>query len=107
MYAVIVKIKVQNKLAKNSIVLSLKQWSSYLFLSGNGLILRCFMERSENEIDIFHVFESKKSVEKTRKENSNQFWNEIKEMGGQVTRTEGQCEVEMTSDFKDFGINFK
>ena len=107
MYAVHVTVKVQNRLAKNSIILSLKEWSSYLFTSGNGLILRCFLDKSENQIEIFHVFESKKFVEKTRKENSDKFWNEIKEMGGQVTRMEGVCEVEMTSDFKNFGINFK
>ena len=107
MYAVHVIVKVQNKLAKNSIVLSLKQWSKYLFTSGNGLILRCFLDRSENQVEIFHVFESKKHVEKTRRENSDNFWNEIKEMGGQVSRIEGPCEVEMTSDFKNFDFEFK
>ena len=107
MYAVHVTVRVQNKLAKNSIVLSLKQWSKYLFTAGNGLILRCFLDKSENQVEIFHVFESKKHVEKTRRENSDKFWNEIKEMGGQVSRMEGPCEVEMTADSKNFGIEFK
>ena len=88
-------------------MLSLKEWSKYLFTSGNGLILRCFLDKTENQIEIFHVFASKEHVEKTRKENSDVFWNEIKEMGGQVTRIEGPCEVEMTSESKNFGIQFQ
>ena len=107
MYAVHVSIKVQNKLARDSIVLSLKEWSGYLFSKGNGLILRCFLDKSENQIEVFHVFESKKLVDKTRRDNSEKFWNDIKEMGGQVSRIEGQCEVEITSNLKDFNINFK
>ena len=67
MYAVQVNIKVQNRLAKSSIVLSLKEWSSYLFTSGNSLILKYFLDRSENQIEIFHVFESKKLVDKLEK----------------------------------------
>ncbi len=107
MYAVNVTIKVQNKLAKDSIVLSLKQWSEYIFKKGNGCVLRSFLNKSENEIEIFHIFENKLLVEKIRKENSNQFWNQIKEMGGQVSRVEGECEVEMCSEFKDLNISFK
>ena len=106
MYAVHVSVKVQNNLAKNSIILSLKQWSKYLFTSNNGLILRCFLDKSENQVEIFHVFKSKKHVENTRKENSDKFWNEIKQMGGQVSRIEGPCEVEMSSESKNFGIEF-
>ena len=90
MYAVHVTIKVQNRLAKNSIILSLKEWSDYLY-KDNGLILRCFLDKSENEIDVFHVWKSKAGVEKTRKEYSEKFWSEIKEMGGVVTRIGGPC----------------
>ena len=106
MYAVHVTVKVQNKLAKNSIILSLKQWSKYLFTADHGLVLRCFLDKSENQVEIFHVFKSKKHVEKTRRENSDNFWNEIKQMGGQVSRIEGPCEVEMSSESKNFGIEF-
>ncbi len=107
MYAVHVSIKVQNELAKKSIVLSLKEWSDYLFKKENGLIVRIFMDKAENQIEIFHVFESKVSMEKVRRENSNEFWNQIKEMGGQVSRFDGKAEVEMSKNLKDYEINFK
>ena len=106
MYAVHVTVKVQNKLAKKSIILSLKEWSAYLF-EKNGLIFRCFVDRAENQVEIFHVWESKELVEKTRIENSNEFWEQIREMGGQISKFEGPCEVEMSKEFSNFGINFK
>ena len=39
---------------------------------------------------------TKKSLQ-TRKEFSTKFWEDIKEMGGVVSLTEGECEVEMSS----------
>ena len=33
-----------------------------------------------------------------RSEWTNQFWQDIKEMGGSVSRVEGECEVEYSSD---------
>ena len=33
-----------------------------------------------------------------RSEWTNQFWQDIKEMGGSVSREEGECEVEYSSD---------
>ena len=107
MYAVQVSIKVQNQLAKKAIVLSLKNWSDHLFQKENGLILRAFMDKTDNQIEIFHVFDKKSSVEKVRRESSNEFWAQIKEMGGQVSRFEGLSEVEMSKNFKDYEIKFK
>ena len=49
MYAVQVSIKVQNQLAKKAIVLSLKDWSDHLFQKENGLILRAFMDKTDNQ----------------------------------------------------------
>ncbi len=107
MYSVNISIKVQNQLAKKAIVLALKDWSNHLFKKENGLILRTFMDKAENQIEIFHVFEKKTLMEKVRKESSNEFWLQIKEMGGQVSRYEGECEVEMSKNFEDYEINFK
>ena len=107
MYAAHISIKVQNELAKKSIILSLKDWSHHLFKKENGLILRVFMDKAENQIEIFHVFENKALMEKVRKDSSNAFWTQIKEMGGQVSRFEGASEVEMTKNFKNYEINFK
>ncbi len=106
MYAVNVTIKVQNRLAKDSIILSLKKWSDYLYKE-NGLVLRCFLDKTDNEIDVFHVWESRAGVEKTQKQHSSKFWSEIQEMGGKVTRIYGPCELEMAKNFKDLNINFK
>ena len=88
MYAVNVTIKVQNELAKKAIILALKDWSNDLF-QNNGLMLRCFVDRTENQVEIFHVFRTKK------------------EMGGQVTRFEGNCEVEVSRGLQDLDLKFK
>ena len=85
MYAVNVTIKVQNELAKKAIILALKDWSNDLF-QNNGLMLRCFVDRTKNQVEIFHVFRTKKEMEEVRTTKSNKFWDQIKEMGGQVTR---------------------
>lgn len=47
MFAVNVTIKVQNELAKKAIILALKDWSNDLF-QNNGLMFRCFVDRTEN-----------------------------------------------------------
>ena len=106
MHAVHVTIKVQNELAKKAIILALKDWSHDLF-QNNGLMFRCFVDRTENQVEIFHVFRSLKDVEEVRKAKSNAFWEQIKEMGGQVTRFDGNCEVEVSKGLQDLNIKFK
>ena len=106
MYAVNVTIKVQNELAKKAIILALKDWSNDLF-QNNGLMLRCFVDRTENQVETFHVFRTKKEMEEVRTTKSNKFWDQIKEMGGQVTRSEGNCEVEVSKGLKDLDLKFK
>lgn len=97
MWAVTVSIKFQNKLAKESILNTLKNKSSNMF-EGGGLIFRCFVNITENSVDIYHVFKSRSFVMKMRSNWTDQFWQDIKEMGGSVSRTEGACEVEYSSD---------
>ena len=58
MFAVNVTIKVQNELAKKAIILALKDWSHDLF-QNNGLMFRCFVDRTVNQVEIFHVFRTK------------------------------------------------
>ena len=106
MYAVNVTIKVQNELAKKAIILALKDWSHGLF-QNNGLMFRCFVDRTENQVEIFHVFRSKKEMEEVRKSKSDDFWNQIKEMGGQVSRFEGNCEVEVSKGLQNLDLEFK
>ena len=106
MYAVNVTIKVQNELAKKAIILALKDWSNDLF-QNNGLMLRCFVDRTKNQVEIFHVFRTKKEMEEVRTTKSNKFWDQIKEMGGQVTRFEGGCELEVSRGLQDLDLKFK
>ena len=106
MFAVNVTIKVQNELAKKAIILALKDWSHDLF-QNNGLMFRCFVDRTENQVEIFHVFRTKEEMEEVRKNKSNEFWNQIKDMGGQVTRYEGNCEVEVSKGLQDLDLKFK
>ena len=106
MFAVNVTIKVQNELAKKAIILALKDWSHDLF-QNNGLMFRCFVDRTENQVEIFHVFRTKEEMEEVRKNKSNEFWNQIKDMGGQVTRYEGNCEVEVSKGLQELDIKFK
>ena len=97
MWAVTVSIKFQNKLAKESILSTLKNKSGNMF-EGGGLIFRCFVNITENSVEIYHVFKNKGYVTKMRSNWTDQFWQDIKEMGGSVSRTEGECEVEYSSE---------
>ena len=106
MYAVNVKIKVQNELAKKTIILALKDWSNDLF-QNNGLMLRSFVDRTKNQVEIFHVFRIKREMEEVRTTKSNKFWDQIKEMVGQVTRFEGDCELEVSRGLQDLDLKFK
>ena len=38
---------------------------------------------------------------------SNKFWYQIKEMGCQVTRFEGDCELEVSRGLQDLDLKFK
>ena len=96
MIGVTVTVKLQNKLAKDSIVMSLKNVSQHLLSEDRGLT-RCFTNVSDTQIDMFHLWKDKSYQSKTRKEFSTKFWEDIKDMGGVVSMTEGECEVEMSS----------
>ena len=74
----------------------MKSKSASMF--NEGMILRCFMNVTENSIEIFHVFKNKEYVNKTRSSWTNQFWQDIREMGGTVSGLEGECEVEYSSE---------
>ena len=106
MFAVNVTIKVQNELAKKAIILALKDWSHDLF-QNNGLMFRCFVDRTENQVEIFHVFRTKEEMEDVRKNKSNKFWDQIKDMGGQVTRFAGTCEGEGSKGLQALDLKFK
>ena len=97
MIGVTVTVKLQNKLAKDSIVMSLKNVSQHLFREDRGLLMRCFTNVSDTQVDMFHLWKDKSYQLKTRKEFSTKFWEDIKDMGGVVSMTEGECEVEMSS----------
>ena len=97
MIGVTVTVKLQNKLAKDSIVMSLKNVSQHLFSEDRGLLMRCFINVSDTQVDMFHLWKDKSYQLKTRKEFSTKFWEDIKDMGGVVSMTEGECEVEMSS----------
>ena len=96
MIGVTVTVKLQNKLAKDSIVMSLKNVSQHLLSEDRGL-MRCFTNVSDTQVDMFHLWKDKSYQLKTRKEFSSKFWEDIKDMGGVVSMTEGECEVEMSS----------
>lgn len=74
----------------------MKSKSASMF--NEGMILRCFMNVTENSIEIFYVFKNKEYVNKTRSSWTNQFWQDIREMGGTVSGLEGECEVEYSSE---------
>ena len=97
MIGVTVTVKLQNKLAKDSIIMSLKNVSQHLFTEERGLLLRCFTNVSDTQVDMFHLWKDKSYQLQTRKVFSTKFWEDIKEMGGVVSLTEGECEVEMSS----------
>ena len=89
-------IKFQNKLAKEAIINALKIRRTDMFQDGE-MIIRAFTNITENSIEIFHLFKNKDYVNKQRAGWTNQFWQDIREMGGTVSFTEGECEVEYSS----------
>ena len=74
MYGITVTVKLQNRLAKDSIVMSLKNMSEELFNENGGLLIRCFTEVSDTQIDMFHLWKDKSYLLKTRTKFSNKFW---------------------------------
>ena len=76
--------------------MSLKSVSQHLLSEDRGL-MRCFTNVSDTQVDMFHLWKDKSYQLKTRKEFSTKFWEDIKDMGGVVSMTEGECEVEMSS----------
>ena len=97
MFGTTITIKFQNKLAREAILDRLKSKSKYMFEDG-GLILRSFLNVTENSIEMFHVFKNKDVVNKARSSWTNQFWQDIREMGGTVSGLEGECEVEYSPE---------
>tara|TARA_A100001388_G_C28419586_1_gene334437 strand:+ start:227 stop:562 length:336 start_codon:yes stop_codon:yes gene_type:complete len=107
MIGITVTVKLQNKLAKNSIMLSLKSISEHLFSETGGLLLRSFTHVSDTQVDLFHVWKDRTFQEKARKSFSTQFWNDIKDMGGIVSFSEGECELELSNFIKFSDAKFK
>ena len=68
MIGVTVTVKLQNKLAKDSIVMSLKNVSQHLFSEDRGLLMRCFTNVSDTQVDMFHLWKDKSYQLQTRKE---------------------------------------
>ena len=68
MIGVTVTVKLQNKLAKDSIVMSLKNVSQHLFSEDRGLLMRCFTNVSDTQVDMFHLWKDKSYQLKTRKD---------------------------------------
>ena len=66
MYGITVTVKLQNKLAKDSLVMSLKNMSEELFNESGGLLIRCFTEVSDTQIDMFHLLKDKSSLFKNK-----------------------------------------
>ena len=56
---------------------------------------------------MFHLWKDKSYLLKTRTEFSNKFWNDIKEMGGIVSKSEGKTIVEMSKLINDTSIQLK
>ncbi len=107
MIGITVTVKLQNKLAKNSIMMSLKSISEHLFSETGGLLLRSFTHISDTQVDLFHVWKDRTFQEKARKSFSTQFWKDIKDMGGIVSFSEGECELELSNFIKSSDVKFK
>jgi len=61
------------------------------------MLLRLLLNLGAKVRQIFHIFKNKEYVNKARSSWTNQFWQDIREMGGTVSGLEGACEVEYSS----------
>ena len=56
---------------------------------------------------MFHLWKDKSSLLKTRTKFSNKFWNDIKEMGVIVSKSEGETVVEMSKLINNANVQVK
>ena len=75
MIGVTVTVKLQNKLPKDTIIMSLKNVIQHFFTEGRGLLLRCFIQVSDKQVDMFRLWKDISYQLQTRKEFSDKLWN--------------------------------
>ena len=101
MYGITVTVKLQNKLAKDSIVMSLKNMSEELFNENGGLLIRCFTEVSDTQIDMFHLWKDKSYLLK----NKHNEWSNIK--GDNIIKIDGIGQDGWIRVYKEITKSFK
>ena len=62
---------------------------------------------SDTQIDMFHLWKIKSYLLETRTNFSNKFWNDIKEMGGIVNKSEGETVIEMSKLINNANVQIK
>ena len=56
---------------------------------------------------MFHLWRNKSYLLNTRTKFSNMFWNDIKEMGGIVSKSEGETVIEMSKLINNANVQIK
>ena len=90
MYTRVHTFKFQNKLAKNSIKLSMKQISDPMF--DKGLQMRFFVDVNDTTLNVINVWDNEQNSAVVH-QNHNDFMKEMKEMGVNMLITGGKTEA--------------
>jgi|TARA_B110000914_G_scaffold158752_1_gene139647 hypothetical protein len=101
MYTRVHTFKFQNKLAKNSIKLSMKQISDPMF--DKGLQMRFFVDVNDTTLNVINVWDNEQNSAVVH-QNNNDFIKEMKEMGVNMLITGGKTEASYSdkTNFSDF-----
>ena len=100
MYTRVHTFKFQNKLAKNSIMQSLRELTELYF--NQGLQFRYFVEIDDNTLILFNIWENEIAFENIRKYNID-FIKDIKGMGIKMSSTGGLTKGTF-SDLTNFSL---
>ena len=92
--------KFQNKLAKNSMVETIRQFTDTLF--DKGLQMRFFIDVNDTTLNVVNVWDSKENSEKIQK-SFNDNWKDMKDMGISIHIIGGKT-VATYSNMTNFSI---
>ena len=102
MYTRIINIKFPNELAKKSVIALSRAITKDHFKQ--GLLIRLHADISTNSSMIILLWKNKEKFDESRVKFGEKFISEVKEMGGIISVSEGNAEVDKAKeiDFSDF-----
>ena len=103
MFIRVLSIKFPNELAKKSVITLSRAVTKDHFK--NGLLIRLHADTSTNSCMIILLWKDRSSFDLARRNFGEKFIAEVKEMGGIITISEGNAEVDKAKEIDFSGFN--